>query len=121
MDRKILVIDDEPPIRNLMAEFFKHEGFEVFTAGRSEEGLSILKKEKPPLVFLDLFLGTESGLDVLREIKKAAPDTVVVMLSGGHDEEKAKEAIQLGAYDYVTKPVSLRRLMNDFVDRIFLS
>ena len=119
MDKKILIIDDEPNIRSLMVQGLSLEGFEVFSAADGNTGLEILKKNKPSLIFLDLNLPQISGLEILKQIKLISPETVVIMLSGGQDEDVAKEAIELGAYDYVTKPISLRKLIDEFVDRIF--
>ena len=120
MDRKILIVDDEPAIRDLLADFLAGENFKAFTASNGTDALKIVNEHKPPLVLLDLSLGPENGLNILQIIKKGYPEIFVIILSGGQDEEKAKEAIQLGAYDYVSKPVSLRRLVEDFVERIFI-
>lgn len=117
--KKILLIDDEPGIRNLIADYLKHEHYQVFTAPDGDMGLSIIERERPQLVFLDLNLVKCSGLDVLKRIKNQFPDTVVIMLSGGHDEEKAKEAIAMGAYDYLTKPITLKSLLHDVIEKVF--
>lgn len=117
--KKILIIDDEPSIRNLIADFLKSESYQVFTAADGTVAIPIVLKENPALVFLDLNLAGTNGLDVLKQIKAKSPQTCVIMLSGGQDEEIAKKAIELGAFDYLTKPISLRKLLNEVIDKVF--
>lgn len=116
--KKILVIDDEPSIGRLIQDFLTSRGFSVLTAQEGARGIEILERERPDLVFLDVLMPKMNGLEVLKRIKMKLPSCAVIMLSAVQEEETAREAIRLGAYDYLTKPVDLVRLENEFVRRI---
>lgn len=119
MRPKILVVDDEPSVRMVMTEYFQSAGYQAMEAGSGMQALQMIARDVPDLVFLDIIMPQMSGLVVLEKIKKLFPEIVVVMITALQEESTAREAIQLGAYDYVTKPVNLRRLEEDFVKRLF--
>lgn len=119
MKASILVIDDEESIREIISDFLGDEGFYVLGAETGSGGLAKMEERKPDVVLLDMMLPDQSGMDVLKKIKRQFPDVIVLMMTGMHEEGVAKEAILAGAYDYLTKPVSLERLKTDFLDRIF--
>lgn len=121
MDKSVLVVDDEPAVRGFIADFLVDMGFLVYEAADGPEALEIIEREKPALVFLDIGLMRMSGLEVLKKAGDISPGTLVVILSGNQEEAKAKQAIELGAYDYLTKPISLDKLQHDIIDRIFIS
>jgi len=102
----ILIVDDEIEICSIFYDFFTPKGHNVMKATSGKEALEILKKQKPNLVFLDIRMPEMGGIEVLKEIKKIDNSIVVIMVTVVNDEIMAKKAIKLGAYDYVTKPLS---------------
>ena len=109
---KILVVDDEVEACNVLKEFLSSKGYEVFTALDGPTALEKVQKVKPHIVLLDIIMPGMGGIDVLKEIKKLDPDISVVMVTVVADQEKAKKTIELGAFDYITKPVDLKYLEN---------
>lgn len=118
---KILVVDDEPDIGELLQTFLESYGYHVIVASTSARAFELVHLEKPDLVFLDVIMPGMDGIQCLKEIRKIHPEGIVIMLSGLHDENVAKEAIRWGAYDYLTKPLDLQFLRNDLLPRIFPS
>ena len=110
--RKILVVDDEPPVGEVLSEFFTPKGYEVICALGGLEGLSKLEKFQPDVVLLDVRMPDMDGITVLRRIRDANTRVGVLMMSGNTDSEAAKETLQLGAFDYVLKPFDF-----DYLDR----
>ena len=84
---KILIIDDEPAIRDVLKIFLEEQEFEVYIAGNGKEALSIFRTKRPEVVFLDLLLPEKTGKDVLQEIRNLAPHTIVILITGFSDEE----------------------------------
>jgi DNA-binding response OmpR family regulator len=103
---KILVVDDELEIGNIFYDFFTPKGYEVIKATSGEEAIKLVKTENPNLVFLDIRMPVMDGMEVLRQIKEIDQSIAVVMITVLNDEKTAKNALELGAYDYVTKPLS---------------
>ncbi|MGE5307663.1 MAG: sigma-54-dependent transcriptional regulator [Deltaproteobacteria bacterium] len=102
---RIVVADDEPLIRHSLSELFSLEGFAVRTAESGEEALALLKEAPADIVITDMKMGGMDGIELLRRIKKERPETYVIMVTGYGSIENAVEAMQEGAYDYVTKPL----------------
>lgn len=105
MAQKILFIEDEPHLQKAVGEVLKQEGFEILSALDGEEGLNLVKKEKPDLVLLDLILPKKDGFEVLKEMKadeklKGIPVIILTNLEGTGDVEKA---LNLGATTYLVK------------------
>jgi len=108
---KILTVDDEIGIVSFLYDFFVARDFEVLQATNGKDALDIIRKEKPPIVLLDIMLGRGmSGIDVLKEIRSIDKDIKVVMMTGVKDKDISEEAMGLGATDYITKPLSLAYL-----------
>jgi len=84
---KILIIDDEPAIRDVLKIFLEEQGFDVYIAGNGKEALTIFQTNRPEVVFLDLLLPEKTGKDVLQEIRNLAPHTIVIIITGFSDEE----------------------------------
>lgn len=103
---KILVVDDEIEICNIFYDFFTPKGYEVIKATSGKEALEKTKAEKPNLVFLDIRMPQMDGFEALKQIKQIDNAITVIMVTVLTDEDTAKKAIKLGAYDYVTKPLS---------------
>jgi two-component system response regulator AtoC len=110
MAYSVLVVDDEALTLRTVSRGLSADGFEVFTAASGEEGLKVFHDEKPEMVLLDIVLPGIDGVEVLRQIKSAAPSTTVVMMSAYHMVDRAVEAMKLGAYDYLIKPFHLADL-----------
>jgi len=110
---KILAVDDEPGICRLIKETFSPIGFTVLTATSGQEALSLVKKENPKLVFLDIRMLGMSGLDVLKEIKAYDKSIKVVMLTVANDTVTRAKALELGADQYITKP-----FMSDHLEEV---
>jgi DNA-binding response OmpR family regulator len=112
MSQRILVVDDEPQIRDLLSVYLVRQGFDVLTAASSQETLEVLAKQPIDMVVLDIGLADEDGLKLLEDIKKACRNVRVVMLTGmGFVEDLLQEAHQKGADGYVSKIVPLDELL----------
>lgn len=107
---RILVVDDEPEACNALKEFLSLKGYEVYTALDGPSALREIKSVGPQIVLLDMVMPGMDGIEVLKEIKKTDPQIGVIMVTVVTDEDKAKETIKLGAFDYITKPVDLNYL-----------
>jgi two-component system response regulator AtoC len=108
----ILIVDDEVLTLNNLRKILEKEDYEVLVADSGETALELFEKYKPQLVLLDLMLPGISGLEVLRVIKDAERETIVVMMSAYEILEKAVEAMKLGAYDSLLKPFRTGDLKN---------
>jgi len=107
---KILVIDDEPSIINLVSAYLKPEGYEVFTASDGNAGLKAAHAFKPDLIILDLMLPGIDGIELLSRLRRES-DVYVIMLTARTDETDKIVGLSVGADDYVTKPFSPRELV----------
>jgi len=108
---RILMVDDEEGICFTLGTLLKKEGYRVDSAAGISGAMALLQAFSYDLAFIDIMLAAESGLDLLREIKRAAPATQVVMFTGCPQVESAAEAVRLGAFDYITKPVRFETLI----------
>src|SRR5215467_772516 len=107
----LLVIDDEPGIREALEALLTDEGYAVELAATGEAGLRLLDRKPVDLVLLDVMLPDKSGIDVLREIRSANPVLAVVMITAYGSVENAVAAMRYGATNYVTKPWDNQRLL----------
>jgi two-component system, OmpR family, alkaline phosphatase synthesis response regulator PhoP len=107
---KILVIDDEPSIINLVTAYLKPEGYEVYTASDGNAGLKSARAFKPDLIILDLMLPGMDGIELLSILRRES-DVYVIMLTARTDETDKIVGLSVGADDYVTKPFSPRELV----------
>jgi DNA-binding response OmpR family regulator len=106
---RVLVVDDEPTVREVVAGYLRRDGHEVSEAADGPTALDLLQSEPPDLVVLDMMLPGVSGLDILRHIR-AHGDLPVIMLTARADEVDRVAGLELGADDYVVKPFSPREL-----------
>jgi len=109
---KILVVDDEPSVLEILTEFFTSKGYEVICASGGLEGLSKAEMHRPDVILLDVRMPDLDGITVLRRIREVNPWVGILMMSGNADTEAAKETLQLGAFDYILKPFDF-----DYLDR----
>ncbi len=107
----ILIVDDEEGIRESLSVILEDEGYDVLTADSGEEAVKILRETSPDLIFLDIWLTGMDGIKTLQEIKAIKPDVQVIMISGHGSIELAVKATQIGAYDFLEKPLSLERVL----------
>lgn len=110
MVKKILVVDDERKIVDIVRAYLEKEGYRVITATDGESAVSLFRQEKPDLIVLDLMLPKISGNDVCRMIRKES-DTPIVMLTARDELTDKVIGLELGADDYVTKPFEGRELV----------
>jgi two-component system, OmpR family, KDP operon response regulator KdpE len=110
MPLKVLVVDDEPPIRKLLRTGLGTQGYQTLDAPNAKAALDLMS-DKPDLVILDLGLPDMQGLDLLRQIRAQREDVPIVVLSSRGDETAKVEALDLGADDYVTKPFGMEELL----------
>lgn len=114
MNERILVVDDEQQVRDLLDVYFRKRDFVVFQASSSTQTLQKIEEHKPDLIILDIGLGQEDGLRVLSMIKALHPDIKVIMLTGmGFVEDLLSEAQQKGADGYVSKVLPLDELLGE--------
>lgn len=102
----ILIVDDEKSIRRTLSEFLRADGHEVAEAEHAEAALQLLRERHFDLVVTDIILPRVSGVELLRRIRAAAPDILVVMMTGEPTVETASESLRAGATDYLFKPIS---------------
>lgn len=103
--KRVMIVDDEEGVRLMLARLLTLEGYDVDTAGTCGEALWLLRQKCYDLAFIDIMLGDESGVDLLREVRNLTPGLQIVMITGSPDVESAATAVRLGAFDYITKPV----------------
>jgi two-component system nitrogen regulation response regulator NtrX len=108
---KILVIDDEKAIRYALKEILEYEKHEVLEAADGMEALKIVEKEKFDIIFCDIKMPKIDGMELLEKFQEKMPDVPVVMISGHGNIETAVEAIKKGAFDYISKPLDLNRML----------
>lgn len=107
---KILIVDDESPIREVLSESLKDDGYEVMTAADGISGLAVLKSFSPDICFLDIWMPKMDGLEVLTQAVPLYPNTSFVMISGHGTIETAVKATKIGAWDFIEKPLSLDKV-----------
>jgi anti-anti-sigma factor len=109
---KILVIDDEKATLKMFRLFLDLYGFDIHTAESGEEGLEIFDREKPGIVLTDIKMPGMDGIEVLKEIKRRAPQTEVIVITGHGDMDLAIQALNLDAADFINKPIQRQSLEN---------
>jgi DNA-binding NtrC family response regulator len=120
---KVLVIDDERPIRNALKEILEFEKFTVDLAENGDEGLQLVKKNQYDIILCDIKMPKTDGMEVLDKIISDGYDAPVVMISGHGNVETAVEAIKKGAFDFIQKPLDLNRILvtiRNAMDRVTL-
>jgi signal transduction histidine kinase len=102
----VLIIDDEPIIRETIAVYLEDSGFVPFEAENGRIGLEVFRRERPDIILVDLRMPEVDGLDVLNIITEESPETPVIVVSGTGVLQDVVEALRMGAWDYVTKPIA---------------
>src|SRR6266540_5603396 len=109
-NKKIVVIDDDPSVQEVVRAYLERDGYSVFVAGNATDGLDLAARLKPGLIVLDLMLPDRSGEDIAREVRERS-DVPILMLTAKASEEERVEGLALGADDYLVKPFSPRELV----------
>ena len=117
--RRILVVDDEENSRNVLSQYLIGWGYNVITAKSGEGALGVMKESSFDIVITDLRMTGISGIDLLREIKKIKPDTGTLIITAFGEVDSYLEAMNLGAFDYLNKPITLDELKN-VISRFFI-
>jgi signal transduction histidine kinase len=105
MEKKTLLVDDEPGILKVLSISLADRGYEVFTAENGEDALQIFKEKHPAIVLTDIKMPGMDGIELLQKIKEASPDTEVIMITGHGDMELAIQSLKNAASDFITKPI----------------
>jgi len=111
MNERLLIVDDEPGIRDALRQVLEFEGLEVKTAASGGEALTLYPEFRPHLVFLDVKMAGLDGLETLGRLRDLDPDAIVVMISGHGTIATAVEATRRGAFDFLEKPLDSDRLL----------
>ncbi len=106
----ILVVDDEPPIRDILWQFLTQRGYRVRTASNGAEALMAVGKESPALIILDIYMPGMTGVEVLRHLYDNKNTSAVLLLTGSQDEKMLVESLNLGVVEILGKPLDLDRL-----------
>ena len=109
--KKILIVDDEPSIQDLLVFNLEKEGYKTITASDGEEGVSLALSQNPDLILLDVMLPKADGLTVCKRIRQTLSKTPIIMLSAKGEEIDKILGLEIGADDYMTKPFSIRELI----------
>jgi len=112
MKRNILVIDDKVKICQSLAQNFDQRGYQTFYTTTGKEAIHFFSKQAINVVLLDIMLGEENGIEVLKELLLLNPDIPVIMITGYGSIDSAVQSIKLGAFDYITKPLDFEKLLN---------
>jgi DNA-binding response OmpR family regulator len=115
---KLLTVDDELDLCEYMKKFFSARGYTVLVALNGKDALSLVKQERPGVVFLDIMMPDMSGLEVLRQIKEFDPATKVIMVSAIDNDENRSLARELGAEEFIRKPFSRQYLEEVVIQKI---
>ena len=109
--KKILIVDDEPSIQDLLVFNLEKEGYKTITANDGEEAVEMALTKKPDLILLDVMLPKSDGLTVCKKIRQTLTKTPIIMLSAKGEEIDKILGLEIGADDYMTKPFSVRELI----------
>lgn len=107
---RILVVDDEEPVRNVLTTFLVQKGYDVAEADGGPSALAQVERFRPHLVLLDIRMPGMDGIEVLKAIKQRAPEVSVIMVTATNDDEIGLQTMALGASDYLMKPFSFAQL-----------
>jgi DNA-binding response OmpR family regulator len=106
----VLVVDDERAVCDFLVDFLRGEGYKTHIAYTATDALTSIERHHPDIVLLDIRLPGMDGVECLRRIRSLSTDVAVVMVTAVEDESVGRECLNLGAFEYITKPISLDRL-----------
>lgn len=111
--KKILVVDDEQAVCNMLKKFLTKKGYEAIIALSGAEAISKVGEERPHIVLLDIMMPGMNGIETLKKIREIDKEVGVVMITAVNQEETGKKCFELGAYDYIVKPLGL-----DYLEKV---
>jgi DNA-binding response OmpR family regulator len=117
--KTILVIDDEPLVRQSMAVYLEDSGYNIIEAEHGEQGIGLFCEYQPDLVLCDLRMPVMDGMEVLRRVTNMSPQVPVIVVSGAGQIQDVVEALRLGALDYLVKPIADMSLLESAVENAF--
>jgi len=115
---RMVIVDDEQEVLDELSEVFSEYGYEIETARGGEEALRKVKEKRPHVMLLDIRMPGMDGIEVLRRVRELDPSLGIIMVTAVMEENLAKEAMTLGAFDYITKPIDLDYLRTSVVIKI---
>ncbi|NPV01538.1 MAG: response regulator [Brevinematales bacterium] len=104
-NRKILVIDDEPNVLNVVSKFLTTKDFMVAAAPNGDEGMRLFERFSPNVALIDIRMEGKNGFEVMEAITRQKPDFPIIVITGSNDVKDALRAMELGAWDYIIKPM----------------
>ena len=107
---RMLIVDDELPVREVLTEYFETQGYAVSTAADGPEAAAAFTRERPDVVLLDIRMPGMDGLQVLKRLREVDAEVAVIMVTANEDVELARETLAVGAFDYVAKPFDFEHL-----------
>jgi CheY-like chemotaxis protein len=107
---RLLIVDDEAPVLDVLTEYFVERGYDVTAAASGPKALTAFDRERPDLVLLDIRMAGMDGLAVLKRLHEAEPNLPVIMVTANEDEALARDTLARGAFDYVAKPFDFEHL-----------
>ncbi|NLC38265.1 MAG: response regulator [Clostridia bacterium] len=108
---RILVVDDQKGVRQLLETFFTEQGMVTYLASNGEEALALMVDHQPDLVLMDVKMPVMDGVEALARMKEICPEQQVLMMTAYADEEKISQLLELGAVDCLVKPLDLNQLL----------
>lgn len=106
----VLVVDDDPDSVELLVEYLTTKGHTVTTAANGPEALRRLKEDRPHLILLDILMPGMSGIEVLKQARAIDSEVGIIVVTAVHEDELGHQALTLGAFDFITKPIDFQRL-----------
>ena len=107
---RLLIVDDEPPVLEVLTEYFIERGYAVTAVGSGQKALAAFTRERPDIVLLDIRMAGMDGLAVLERLHESEPNVPVIMVTANEDETLARDTLARGAFDYVAKPFDFEHL-----------
>lgn len=117
-ENKILIIDDDDQITEMLKRIFEFKGLKSLTCATADEALSILRSNDIKLILLDIHMPEITGVELLKRIQEITPSVNVIMMTGYRELDIAQECMELGAKDYITKPFDLEYLETTVLSQI---
>jgi len=118
---RVLVVDGHPEISNLVAKFLRRRGYEVRATTTADAALEFIQADPPDIVLLDVASPAINGLDILEQILGQMLGVAVITMAGADDEDAARKSLQLGATDFIVKPLDLRYLETAVLAKLTVS
>ena len=111
MSEKILVIDDDERVREMLTSILIEEGYQCFSVSNPQDSITLMESETIDLALIDIMMPSSSGVKILLDLKSMSPKTKAIMVTGFHDIETAKFCLNSGADDYIVKPFKISEVV----------